>query len=203
MAAVVGQQVGLPPMASAGVAEPIPPLARCCRLEEGLCISHGSVVVSVTCGMVAEDTAGDVECPLALGLLLHEGFKAHLLLIAQVEKSLAFCLVENGQGFEDLTKWRGFHGGVFSNPGFQHHCRTWCVRGWRKNWTTLFSTFKNSTKPKQLNRNGLVLDSQLLLHKIEDHVLWRVCACVSCKLRHQCLTLSRQLLETESTNRCK
>lgn len=42
-----------------------------------------------------------LECPLALGLPLHEGFKKLLLLVVQVEEHL----VEGGEGLDDLTEW--------------------------------------------------------------------------------------------------
>lgn len=105
-------------------------------------------MVSLTCGMVAGDSAG-----------------VHLLLVVQVEKSLVFCLGEDGKGFEDLTKSRGFHGEVFSDSGFQHYCSTWCLgcggkfgrqaefylcSGRAFIYSTLFSTLK---KQKQ-NQNS-------------------------------------------------
>lgn len=66
-----------------------------------------------------------LECLLARRLLLYERLEAKLLLIVQAEEHLVLGLVEDGKGLDDLIKWGGFHGsgGVFHNPGCQHHCR--------------------------------------------------------------------------------
>lgn len=54
---------------------------------------------------------------------LSDGFKALLLVIAQVEEDLMLLLLEDSEGLSYLTEWGGFYGSVwYLLPGFWHHC---------------------------------------------------------------------------------
>lgn len=64
-----------------------------------------------------------LECPLALSLILHEGFKAQLLFVVQGKKCLTLGFVEEGSM-------------AAPEPSLIMSFRTtvvpWCVRVWRK-----------------------------------------------------------------------
>lgn len=55
-------------------------------------------------------TAAASGVPVSSWLLLHEGFKAQLQLIAQIKKHLVDSM--GGEGLYDLAEWGGFHGGI-------------------------------------------------------------------------------------------